>query len=171
MANRSRLPREPGSSSPERVTGRIAKAAVRGSRRSWETESASSNGKASGARSGESEGGAGADRRLSRLAACQDPLKQTAPGTHLPGATPQPHATQPLAPCTASDGTGAASGDRCGRREASPGERVILGSLMANLVIMTADELKALNSLERQLARRTARQQPLVRLILSTFVH
>jgi len=41
---------------------------------------------------------------------------------------------------------------------------------MADLVIMTADELKALNSLERQLARRTARQQPLVRLILSTFV-
>ena len=41
---------------------------------------------------------------------------------------------------------------------------------MANLVIMTADELKALNSLERQLARRTARQQPLVRLVLSTFV-
>ena len=41
---------------------------------------------------------------------------------------------------------------------------------MANPVIMTADELKGLNSLERQLARRTARQQPLVRLILSTFV-
>src|SRR5439155_585548 len=68
---------------------------------------------------GESEGGAGADRRLSRFAACQDPLKQTAPGTHLPGATPKPHATQPLAPCTASDGTGAASGDRCGRRRGS----------------------------------------------------
>ena len=41
---------------------------------------------------------------------------------------------------------------------------------MAKLIIMTADELKALNSLERQLARRTARQQPLVRLVLSTFV-
>jgi hypothetical protein len=41
---------------------------------------------------------------------------------------------------------------------------------MANLVIMTADELKALNSLERQAARRAARQQPLVRLILRTFL-
>jgi alkylmercury lyase-like protein len=41
---------------------------------------------------------------------------------------------------------------------------------LANLVIMTADELKALNSLERQAARRAARQQPLARLILSTFV-
>ena len=46
----------------------------------------------------------------------------------------------------------------------------ILGPLMANLVIMTADELKALNSLERQAARRAARQQPLVRLILRTFL-
>src|SRR2546426_4007488 len=36
-------------------------------------------------------------------------------------------------------------------------------------MIMTADELKALNSLERQAARRAARQQPLVRLILRTF--
>jgi len=41
---------------------------------------------------------------------------------------------------------------------------------MANLVIMTADELKALDSLERQAARRAARQQPLVRLILRTFL-
>ena len=41
---------------------------------------------------------------------------------------------------------------------------------MANLMIMTADELKALNSLERQAARRAARQQPLVQLILRTFL-
>ena len=41
---------------------------------------------------------------------------------------------------------------------------------MANLVIMTADELKALSPLERQAARRAARQQPLVRLILRTFL-
>ena len=41
---------------------------------------------------------------------------------------------------------------------------------MADLMIMTADELKALNSLERQAARRTAREQPLVRLILRTFL-
>src|SRR5260370_22884986 len=37
-------------------------------------------------------------------------------------------------------------------------------------MIMTADELKALNSLERQAARRAAREQPLVRLILRTFL-
>ena len=41
---------------------------------------------------------------------------------------------------------------------------------MAKLVIMTADELKALNSLERQAARRAAREQPLTRLILRTFL-
>ena len=41
---------------------------------------------------------------------------------------------------------------------------------MANLVLMTAEELKALNPLERQVARRAARQQPLVRLILGTFL-
>ena len=41
---------------------------------------------------------------------------------------------------------------------------------MANLVILTADELKSLNPLERQAARRAARQQPLVRLILKTFL-
>ena len=41
---------------------------------------------------------------------------------------------------------------------------------MANLMIMTADELQALNSLERQAARRAAREQPLVRLILRTFL-
>ena len=41
---------------------------------------------------------------------------------------------------------------------------------MANLVILTADELKALDPLERQAARRAARQQPLVRLILRTFL-
>ena len=41
---------------------------------------------------------------------------------------------------------------------------------MANLVIMTANELKALNPLERQAARRAARQQPLMRLILRTFL-
>src|SRR2546425_9005320 len=37
-------------------------------------------------------------------------------------------------------------------------------------MIMTADELKALDSLERQAARRAAREQPLVRLILRTFL-
>jgi len=41
---------------------------------------------------------------------------------------------------------------------------------LANLVILTAGELKALNPLERQAARRAARQQPLVRLILRTFL-
>jgi hypothetical protein len=41
---------------------------------------------------------------------------------------------------------------------------------LANLVIMTADELKAINPLERQAARRAARQQPLARLILRTFL-
>jgi len=41
---------------------------------------------------------------------------------------------------------------------------------LANLVIMTAEELKALNPLDRQAARRAARQQPLVRLILRTFL-
>jgi alkylmercury lyase-like protein len=41
---------------------------------------------------------------------------------------------------------------------------------LANLVILTADELKTLNPLERQAARRAARQQPLVRLILRTFL-
>ena len=41
---------------------------------------------------------------------------------------------------------------------------------MANLVILTADELKALDPLERQAARRAARQQPLIRLILRTFL-
>src|SRR2546426_11238248 len=37
-------------------------------------------------------------------------------------------------------------------------------------MIMTADELKALNSLERQAGRRAARQQTLARLILRTFL-
>lgn len=41
---------------------------------------------------------------------------------------------------------------------------------MADLVILTADELMALGSLQRQVARRTARQRPLVRLILQTFL-
>ena len=41
---------------------------------------------------------------------------------------------------------------------------------MANLVILTAEELKALTPLERQAARRAARQQPLVRLILRIFL-
>lgn len=41
---------------------------------------------------------------------------------------------------------------------------------MADLLILTADELKALSSLERQAARRAARQQPLMRLILQTFL-
>jgi hypothetical protein len=41
---------------------------------------------------------------------------------------------------------------------------------LTNLVILTADELKALDPLERQAARRAARQRPLVRLILRTFL-
>jgi alkylmercury lyase-like protein len=41
---------------------------------------------------------------------------------------------------------------------------------LANLVIMTADELMATDSLERQAARRAARQQPLVRLIFRRFL-
>jgi len=41
---------------------------------------------------------------------------------------------------------------------------------LANLVILTAGELKALNPLERQAARRAARQRRLVRLILRTFL-
>jgi hypothetical protein len=39
---------------------------------------------------------------------------------------------------------------------------------LADLLILTADELKALNPLERQAARRAAREQPLMRLILRT---
>jgi hypothetical protein len=41
---------------------------------------------------------------------------------------------------------------------------------LADLLILTADELKGLNPLERQAARRAARQQPLARLILRTFL-
>jgi Alkylmercury lyase len=41
---------------------------------------------------------------------------------------------------------------------------------LADLLILTADELKALNPIERQAARRAARQQPLMRLILRTFL-
>jgi hypothetical protein len=41
---------------------------------------------------------------------------------------------------------------------------------LVNLVIMTADELKALNPPERQAARRAARQQPLARFILRSFL-
>jgi hypothetical protein len=41
---------------------------------------------------------------------------------------------------------------------------------LADLLILTADELKALNPLERQAARRAARQKPLMRLILRTFL-
>jgi hypothetical protein len=41
---------------------------------------------------------------------------------------------------------------------------------LANLVILTADELRALTPLERQAARRAARQEPLIRLILRTFL-
>ena len=41
---------------------------------------------------------------------------------------------------------------------------------MANLVILTAEEFKTLHPLERQAARRAARRQPLVRLILRTFL-
>ncbi len=39
-----------------------------------------------------------------------------------------------------------------------------------NLVVLTAEELKTLNPLERQVARRAARQQPLVQLILRIFL-
>src|SRR5262249_58865722 len=41
---------------------------------------------------------------------------------------------------------------------------------VATVVLMRAQELKALSSLERQAVRRAARQQPLVRLILGTFL-
>jgi hypothetical protein len=41
---------------------------------------------------------------------------------------------------------------------------------MGNLVIATAEELKALSPLERQAARRAARERPLPRLILRTFL-
>jgi len=41
---------------------------------------------------------------------------------------------------------------------------------MADLVILTAEELKARSQLERQVSRRAAREQPLVRLILRTFL-
>jgi len=41
---------------------------------------------------------------------------------------------------------------------------------LANLVILTADELQALTPLERQAARRVARERPPVRLILRTFL-
>jgi hypothetical protein len=41
---------------------------------------------------------------------------------------------------------------------------------MANLRITTADALKAQDSLERQAARRAARQQPLMQLIFRTFL-
>lgn len=41
---------------------------------------------------------------------------------------------------------------------------------MADLVILTAEELKARSQLERQVARRAAREKPLVRLILRTFL-
>ena len=44
------------------------------------------------------------------------------------------------------------------------------GPTLATLVILTAEELKALNPLDRQAARRAARQQPLARLILQTFL-
>jgi hypothetical protein len=40
----------------------------------------------------------------------------------------------------------------------------------ANLVIMTAEELMATDSLERQAVRRAARRQPLAQLILRTFL-
>jgi len=41
---------------------------------------------------------------------------------------------------------------------------------LADLVILTAEELKTRSQLERQVARRAAREQPLVRLILRTFL-
>lgn len=41
---------------------------------------------------------------------------------------------------------------------------------MADLVILTAEELKLRSELDRQVARRAAREEPLVRLILRTFL-
>jgi alkylmercury lyase-like protein len=41
---------------------------------------------------------------------------------------------------------------------------------MGNLVVATAEELKAQSQLERQVARRAAREKPLPRLILRTFL-
>ena len=41
---------------------------------------------------------------------------------------------------------------------------------MANLVILTAEEFKALDPLQRQASRRAARQEPLLRVILRTFL-
>src|SRR5215510_2828897 len=41
---------------------------------------------------------------------------------------------------------------------------------VADLVILTAEELKARSQLERQVARRAAREKPLVRLILRMFL-
>ena len=41
---------------------------------------------------------------------------------------------------------------------------------MADLLILTAEELKSLNPLERQAARRAARLKPLMQLILRTFL-
>jgi hypothetical protein len=41
---------------------------------------------------------------------------------------------------------------------------------MAKLVILTAEQLKALDQLERQAARRATREQPLTHLILQTFL-
>jgi hypothetical protein len=41
---------------------------------------------------------------------------------------------------------------------------------LADLVILTAEELKTRSQLERQVARRAAREEPLVRLILRTFL-
>jgi hypothetical protein len=45
------------------------------------------------------------------------------------------------------------------------------GAAVADLVILTAEELKARSQVERQVSRRTAREQPLVRLILGMFLH
>src|SRR5258706_336255 len=42
--------------------------------------------------------------------------------------------------------------------------------MLTNLLTVTPDKLKVLNPLERQAARRATRQQPLVRLILRTFL-
>ncbi len=41
---------------------------------------------------------------------------------------------------------------------------------MTNFVVLTADELEALGPLERQVARRAAREQPLVGRVLRAFV-
>src|SRR3989338_6402928 len=44
------------------------------------------------------------------------------------------------------------------------------GPTLANFVVVTADELEALSPLKRQVTRRAAREQPLMRRILRAFL-